>query len=81
MSWASAARFGYVRGVPRPLFVVCLLLAGCPKQREPAQRSPAAQSCSTDADCNGDGGVTCGLLRQCVDRLCESAPSRPVPCR
>lgn len=80
VTWPLPVRFGYVPLVPRSLLVACLLLAGCPKQQEPAQRSPAAESCTSDADCNADGGVSCGLLRQCVDRLCEESPSRPVPC-
>ncbi|NOY94301.1 MAG: hypothetical protein GXP55_24245 [Deltaproteobacteria bacterium] len=62
------------------LVLALLCLAGCPRNTQTPERPGRAQTCSSLADCQPDGGATCGALRNCVDRRCEEAPSLFIPC-
>lgn len=56
-----------------------LLLGGCPSDTARPDPPPSTP-CVTMADCAGDAGASCGLLRACVDGYCEADPSLHVPC-
>jgi len=71
-----------IRVALRPLALAWVLLAspGCPRNTQTPERPGRALTCSSVADCQPDGGATCGALRNCVDRRCEDAPSLFIPC-
>jgi hypothetical protein len=59
------------------LVAAAVLVGGCPRETKDPERSEDAQSCQSRSDCNER---SCGLLRACVDQLCEAEPSLVVPC-
>lgn len=65
--------------VPAVALVLALAATGCPRTPdapEPGMGTP----CEQLNDCNS--GVTCGVLRLCVDSFCEEGPGsliRPCP--
>jgi hypothetical protein len=72
MAAMSRARTGWV--LPWLLFAVA-----CPREVDVPDVPPSAQRCETQDDCND---AACGLLRACVQGICEAADagSLPVPC-
>ena len=57
-------------------------LSGCPRDVTVPDAPRGATSCASELECNEgvDGGAPCGLLRRCIEGLCEASPSREVPC-
>lgn len=72
---------GYGNGVLRRLLplLVLFVVAGCPRDVQEPDDPGGVPTCETVADCNDR---TCGLLRACVDGLCEREEdaSLVVPC-
>lgn len=70
--------------VPLPRFVAALMVlglfavGGCRRSLETPDRSPG-QPCTTDEQCRPADAV-CGEIYACVDLVCETEPSRTVPC-
>ena len=60
------------------LAALLVLAAGCPRDVNEPEPPPAAP-CTTNAECTPEG-AECGLVFVCIDGLCETTPSRRVPC-
>lgn len=63
--------------VPRTLLALLLLLVvGCPRDVA-SPPLPEGELCVFDEECNRSD---CGAWRVCLEGVCETEPSRVIPC-